>query len=74
MCRLCIVPQTDDNDGQDDNVCSMPYYYFGTVPDQDICGDWVRPRNVGLQTLTAVTASGTRVDVGQAYAFMTVRP
>lgn len=64
--------QTDDNNGQDEALCSLPYYYFGTVPDADICGDWVRPRNVGLETLTAVTADGTRVDVGQAYAFMTV--
>ncbi|PNH09116.1 hypothetical protein TSOC_004286 [Tetrabaena socialis] len=62
---------TTDLYGQDDTRCVMPYYYFGNVNDEAICGDSVRPTNLGVLDLeTAVR--GLPYPVGQLYVFMQV--
>ncbi|KAG2452915.1 hypothetical protein HYH02_002258 [Chlamydomonas schloesseri] len=52
----------------------MPYYYFGNVDDESICGDEVRPSNVGaLELKTLVPGAGTTpYTLGQMYAFMQI--
>ncbi|PNH00823.1 ATP-citrate synthase beta chain protein 2 [Tetrabaena socialis] len=45
---------TTDLYDQDDTWCVVPYYYFGNVDDEAICGDSVRPANLGVLDLEAV--------------------
>eukprot|EP00198_Chlamydomonas_reinhardtii_P014353 XP_001703690.1 predicted protein [Chlamydomonas reinhardtii] len=65
---------TDDLYGRDDTKCSMPYYFYGNVDDESICGDLVRPTNIGEMPLEAWlgAAGGPQqlVTVGQMLVFM----
>ncbi|GIL92097.1 hypothetical protein Vretifemale_19581, partial [Volvox reticuliferus] len=66
---------TDDKYFLDFDKCSVPYYYFGNVTDASICGDAVRPRNLGVMNLTAAItyATGTlNLKVGRMIAFMQI--
>lgn len=63
------LPQTDDDLGVDDTVCSLTYYYFGNVVDNSICGYFITPANIGQTTLYA-TLNGQSTAIGTLFAFL----
>ncbi|KXZ47827.1 hypothetical protein GPECTOR_32g439 [Gonium pectorale] len=62
---------TDDQYGRDDTKCSLPYYYFGNIYDTWICGDEIRPYNIGLLDMDVVI-NNVPYTIGQILVFMQI--
>jgi hypothetical protein len=64
------MSQNDDGDGSDDRICMLPAYYGGNTLDDDICGYWQTPRNLGYRTLTASVGGAPAANIGFLFSYM----
>eukprot|EP00798_Chlamydomonas_sp_ICE-L_P017409 gene17409-23709_t len=62
----------DDNDGQDDTICELPYFYEGNVDDDSLCGYMITPRNIATTSLTATDGNGNSEHIGELYQYISM--
>ncbi len=62
--------QSGDRAGKDGNMCTLSEYFGGQVLDDDICGAFITPYNLGNKFLT-MTVGGSTVTIGELYSYST---